>query len=61
MVCATQKAGVISFCNLQSEKIIEYKRLKYHAHLVSPPRVADLLQLPSTEIINSFCGSASDK
>lgn len=61
MVCATQKAGVISFCNLQSEKIIEYKRLKYHAPLVSPPRVAGSSSVAfdrNNKI--GFCGSASD-
>nr|WP_321481217.1 BF3164 family lipoprotein [uncultured Bacteroides sp.] len=61
MVCAAQNAGVISFCNLQSEKMLEYKRLKYHEPLVSPPRTAGSSSIAfdrNNKI--AFCSSASD-
>lgn len=61
IVCATQKCGVLSFCDIEEKKIKEYKQIKYYGPKVGTPRKEGNTTIAfDRDNKIGFCGVACD-
>jgi hypothetical protein len=60
LACLFPMAGVISFCGITADSIVEYKRLTYYAPMVEAPRTQSLPAIMyKKEAKVAFCAAAS--